>query len=664
MSRSKSLLLVLVLSTFTLAAENPTAEELALRPYVPPAAPAAADWPNERLVKFLDDLTDYIYKNHVVADPQRMVYGMTYEFFQDGKQIQTFLLDAMHDGAWFASAQLEAQRILPQGNYLERVRQYQLPFYTNMMNNSDRLFPHKKPNLGLDHGPWRTNLKGWVPRGWDDGPGWDHDGHQHNNPKFQNANSSTIEMKEGKFRHAYSTSSNHLASDLADFLLNAWVSTRDPAVREAMQNLYNYRGEYYTPMNALIYPQGFMTGDKKLMATARPVVMLLPETADICYRGMFLQKSAGLPGYDDIAVQLYRQLCCEAALTGVFPEESAWSLAYTVLDNYQAMEYYHDNQPWPVGMVFFDIQEPSRFTQEGKLNKYLSDGGLIFGGRGIEFARLGAAVLPMLRQSPEVWERRQRERDFAGRASWEPIVRIVDNPPETDGRRDAAYENSYRLEAEKVKISLVSDPRNLHLFIESSQPKVVIAITHDADMTSIKRTGEIELASDGKIAVTNDKGEKLLHVASFKAGETWACELRIPYTIVKAQKLWINGVEHGRYRLTVDGGRGKVVYFLSDPQRIIRRMEMYALGTVQTWYDIWQQVGCIPSGWRAPGTGPNKDWELSDAGNYAHLVSAIAAILMDRAGTPDWQLMRQDLAREPRPGKPLPETVRAAQGLD
>jgi len=154
---------------------HPARAEQALRTYVPPDAPRALDWPRERLVRFMRDLTDFVYAHHVVTDAQRPVYGMTYEFWHGGRQIQEFGLDTMHDGAWWASAMVTAHRADPDGPYLERIQTYQVPFYANMLNHSDRLFPRMR-GRGQDRKPLREPVKGWVPRGWDDGKGFDTSG--------------------------------------------------------------------------------------------------------------------------------------------------------------------------------------------------------------------------------------------------------------------------------------------------------------------------------------------------------------------------------------------------------------------------------------------------------------------------------------------------------
>ncbi|MBN1418274.1 MAG: hypothetical protein JXP34_05825 [Planctomycetes bacterium] len=99
-------------------------EGAALRPYAATAAADASAWPPERLVAFLRELVDFVFAHHVVTDPRRAVYGMTYEFWQDGKRIQAFGLDSMHDGAWFLSALAMAHRADPDGGHLARALRF------------------------------------------------------------------------------------------------------------------------------------------------------------------------------------------------------------------------------------------------------------------------------------------------------------------------------------------------------------------------------------------------------------------------------------------------------------------------------------------------------------------------------------------------------------
>ena len=113
----------------------------------------------------MHELADFVEKNHVVTDPARKTYGMVYEFWKDGKKMQEFGLDSMHDGAWFMSSLVVAQRADPKGDWLARAQKYEVPFYTNLLNHSDQLFPKMQPTEEDKHDAWTAPpLKGWAPR--------------------------------------------------------------------------------------------------------------------------------------------------------------------------------------------------------------------------------------------------------------------------------------------------------------------------------------------------------------------------------------------------------------------------------------------------------------------------------------------------------------------
>lgn len=122
------------------------------------AARDPADWPRQRLVGLLRELADEVFDRFVVQDPNRRVFGMTYEYIRDGKQVQDFGLDTMHDGAWFMSALITAHRIDPEGGYLRRAQQFQVPFYVNVLTHSDRLFPHMVPREAVRIGFYDDGL--------------------------------------------------------------------------------------------------------------------------------------------------------------------------------------------------------------------------------------------------------------------------------------------------------------------------------------------------------------------------------------------------------------------------------------------------------------------------------------------------------------------------
>lgn len=110
----------------------------------------------------------------------------------------------MHDGAWFASSLLVADRASPERGYLDRVLKYELPFYVNLLNHSDVLFPEKVERQ--DKKEIVEPLKGWTPRGWDEGIGYDFvTGErfgqiERSSPK---ADEVVVRRKDGRFWYSY-----------------------------------------------------------------------------------------------------------------------------------------------------------------------------------------------------------------------------------------------------------------------------------------------------------------------------------------------------------------------------------------------------------------------------------------------------------------------------
>lgn len=667
-----------------------TPEELALKPYAPPPAPEAKAWPRERLLGFMKDLADFVEKNHVVSDPSRKTYGMVYEFWKDGKKLQEFGLDSMHDGAWYLSSLIVAQRADPKGDWLLRAERYGIPFYTNLLNHSDQLFP-KMQATEEDKHPFSAPLKGWAPRGWDDGSG------------FERKNGQP--MQEGYF-----TGSNHLAEDLADMLLNVWLSTRDPAVTEAAGHLRDYKDEYWGQIRGIDIAAATTAGQANAFLKYKG-----PDGSAHaywpCYQGLFENKAAPLPVYDDGLAWLYRQGTAGALISGELPHGFA---AHAIARCYGAvagMETFFDDRPYPYGAWFFDLQRPPAFVEgKGKLAEYSSTAKQIYGSRGAQFAWLAAALLPELKAQPSLWD------NFAKPPPGDVIVRMVDDPPTTDGVKDPVYARSGALGEDSARVTLISDPRNLHVFIETTHPQLTVtfqedngefhaphpgtsAATRESDtrdpshLTAKKkpahksdddpkgkkdpgpaepvflRGGKLTVTKDGQCTLVNEKGEALLHVAVFKQeafkqgdGDGWVAEVRIPYTFVPAQNAWINGVDFGRYRVGIDTAPQQIVSIRSEPSRIQKRLENGVLGTIDYWNRVWKERGIIPSGWHTPTAGA-PGWEVSDAGGYAHLIHAMAFWMIYQDGHREWELIREQFPTAPKPCPSLPPSVLKAQGL-
>lgn len=620
-----------------------------LAPYQPPAAPKPADWPRERLVQFMNELVDYVYKNHVVTDPARAVYGMTYEFARDGHPTQTFTLDAMHDGAWFMSALATAQRAVPEGKYLEKIQTYQVPFYTNMLNHSDRLFPAMKPG-GEDKKPFTHPVKGWVPRGWDDGLGYDR----------------ATARPFGK--PGYDVASNHLAQDLADALLNVWLTTHDPAVAEAIANLQQYRHDSFGDIPVVAHAAG-VTGGRPELAKMYKFADFQPRQAGAAYTGLFAGGAVGIPAYCDDLAWEYGAAIANYQKSGEQPTSTALHAAAALLGQMECMEFFCDDAPWRYGFCGFDLQGPVRTVPgEGRLSLYQSVGktkSFLYGGRGIQFAWVGAGVLPTLKNHPRLWEENQHRHLALDDVA---TVYISDDPPMINGRLNKDCLRGTRIIGlinEIYTLQLMSDPQNFYLVLRLSQLKKPLEITITPAVPGLPGC-RLQIAEDGKIKLANGVGKPMLYkMNALPQGNTphsRMVEIRIPYSAVSGQAPWMNGVEFGQFRLKINDEPERLALMLSDYQRMTRRLEEQVLGTIENWHQVWQERGVIPSAWHGPGK-PTHAWEISDAGNYAHLIRTIALWLIYQQRTSEWELIKKQTPAAPLPCQALPASVLKAQGL-
>ncbi len=630
MSRAVRLLSLVLAGS---AASAATPEELALMPYAPPRAPDRGAWPRERLLQFMRELTDFVIRNHTVTDPHRKTFGMVYEFWKDGRQIQEFGLDSMHDGAWFMSALIVANRADPAGDWLAKAQMYPVAFYTNLLLHSDRLFPKMEPT-SEDLTAWTMPTKGWIPRGWDDGGGFD--------------------RKTGKhFADSYFTSSNHLAQDVADSLMNVWLTTRDPRVAAALQELNAAKTASFGSIQGLEIAAAVSSSRADAFLRYK-LPEFTPEAMNPYFTGLYQQKGHHLPTYDDGLAWMYRQATAVAQVAGEFPQSFAAHALARCYGYTAAVEQFFDDRPYEYGLYFFDLQRPPAFIEgKGRLESYSSASRNFYGARGTEISWVAAALLPELKAHPDLWNAMVPAK-FAA----EPRVPIVDEPPATDGQKDDGYVKVNATNGDEI--SLLSDPRNLHIFVQSARPEIALTFKHAGPVTGEVRVGKIVVKKDGTVTAANDKGERLTFASAFSAGERWSVEIRIPYSVVPAQSQWINGVDHGRYEIACIGGKPQTVYFLSSAARIQQRLENLALGTVDYWHDVWTKTGMIPSGISAP-TARAGAWEISDAGNCAHLIHTIAFWLIATAGEREWEIVRRDFPDQPKPAPPLPASVISAQ---
>ncbi len=677
-----------------------TPEERALQPYVAPSAPEVKTWPRERLLGFMRELADFVEKNHVVTDPARKTYGMVYEFWKDGQKMQEFGHEAMQDGAWWMSALITAQRADSKGDWLTRAQKYQVPFYAHLLNESDALFLQMQPGED-DKRPWNNPVKGWAPRGWDDGSG--------------------IDRKTGqRLPDGYHTGSNPLAQNLADGLLNVWLTTRDPQVAAALGHLRDYKRLCFGGLQGVEIAAAVSSGQAEAFLKYRLPDFSAQALAPY-YAGLFEKKAAPLPCYDDGLAWLYGQGSAAALIAGEPPRGLSAYLAGRCYGALAAMETFFDDRPMPYGAWFFDRQRaPAYVAGQGQLDAYSSTAKNFYGSHGVQLAWVAAGVLPELKAAPALWN--DAGKKFAAGAR----VRMVDEPPTTDGAKDAVYANSAALGDDAARVTLVSDPRHLHVFIETTRPQLTVTFQEEngdarlaktvfvtdptrvgqlAAMAKSKSPGkskkkkgktaakkpatpakekvpspppEPPFTRGGKLVVTregtwtamNEKSEPLLVKAAFKTadefeegeGSIWSVELRIPYTFVPAQKAWINGVDFGRYKVGIDTAPQQAVAIFSDAVRVQKRLEQSVLGTIDFWHKVWKETGVIPSGWPPP-TVEADGGTLSDAGGYAHLLKTMALWIIYQDGRREWEIIREQFPAGAIPAPPLPASVLKAQGF-
>jgi len=142
-----------------------------------------------------------------------------------------------------------------------------------------------------------------------------------------------------------------------------------------------------------------------------------------------------------------------------------------------------------------------------------------------------------------------------------------------------------------------------------------------------------------RVEARNSGGRPLQSRAGVQASPGGvALHLEIPYTVVKGQAVWANGVEQGRYTIDVNGHRRN--FYLASPEESVRRtLERELAGGLRTWEAIFESRGYIPTGIGAGSAGGSGRWKwenFSDSGGYAHLISAASQWIFYLEGRRDW----------------------------
>lgn len=394
----------------------------------------------DRLVELLRELADEAFELFVVQDEGRRVYGMAYEFVRDGKQVQDFGLDSMHDGAWLMSALVTAQRADSEGGYLQRAQKFQVPFYVNVLTNSDRLFPHMIPREGQEE--FDKPIKGWAPRGWDDGPGIDLvAGKPFATGVVSHENGTVIERnKDGEFQHAYFTSWHHLLQDLADSLLNVWLTTRDAKVAHAILLIHENRLAHGRRIPVVQKAAGLANELPKLYRRPHEPRFDPAQALRPLWQGVVQQEAVMSGRYDDGLAWTYREECARAALSeepmasGFVANAVGRVYCQTLAtEAFFGLAYRHGFTLDTRGVAFAD----------GRLARRANGHSMLFT-RGIQYAWIAAALLPHFKARPEAWQAGVRELQNEGRlAELEKGARSLSVEFHSDPEEVAAYLDEY-----------------------------------------------------------------------------------------------------------------------------------------------------------------------------------------------------------------------------
>lgn len=614
---------------------------------------------------FMKTLARYVYDHHLKQAAQSPQRGMVYEYFDTTRQgqfdqfVQGEALDAMHDGAWLAAALVNAYRATGDPFYKEFLTRWQLPFYCTMLNHSDRLFSakhnHARPERRQEWSQGKEWLlqegeKGFVPYWWDDGGSVSLERRRDRNPLpafpcfdyFVDRG-----LPNPRFLlHGYSLgSSNHMAQDLGVMVQQAWLLLRESPqeadrkltaeVAEAAQNLQQCRMRHHGYIPMCDAPAALARSDAALLKFVPDQSTAAVWSPDNHYvRALYAFKPGqryAFPGFADD--QEYRYYFGIARHGGELPRALAFKTIYDAYTEPLLYRAYCDDAPVPAGVNRFDLHPYT--AVDGKPTDYRSDRKGPGGRPRPIGSRMGPQnmvccgwALQVLRAYPGIWEERYR-RDFGK----DLRVYLVDRPPTADARH-VESPPATPLVLGPVTVALLSTRTALQLRGDCPAEGMTLTVFSRPDAQGSHAT--LTVKKDKTLTAVNDRGKTLTTTGNVTAAAgRLTFDIQLPYTIVKAQKGWANGIEHGRYSLRVGPARHNF-YLASTESQVQAWLEHELAGGLRTWEAVFRARGYIPT-----GIGAGGDWDrLSDSGGYAHLISAAAQWLFYLESKKDWEAQR------------------------
>lgn len=659
----KALFAVFLGVTAAIAAENTDLDRDPAWAQAHLKAPMTAD----ETRAFMKRLAQFVFDNHMKRDTKSAQRGMIYEYFHVERkgQVDSFMqgegLDTMHDGTWFAAALVHAHRATGDKFYKELLTQWVLPFYLKMLNHGDQLFTSERNDgrPGDDRG-WRGSKewllqgreKGFVPYWWDDGGSVSldmlsrRDKDEHVN--FAGRNELAGQPNPGRLLSGYSFgSSNHMAQDLAVMLEGAWLllkDSTDPAdkrlaaeVAEATKNLQDCRARHGSPAIPAVRAALALTSGNAAMRKSLPAeTWKSVGTGRSDYRRALYDLKPGepvtIPGFaDDQEYRYYVALARE----GTLAEPAAFRLIYDSLTLPMLYRAYSDDAPAPPGINVFDLA-PYRFV-DGKPADFRSDRkGPSKRPRPIG-SRMGPQnmvccgwALQALRAYPGIWEercRREKNQD----------VRVYFDEFPVTGKPLDEMTPLGSVTLNNATLRLVSSRVKLRMDGGCKGDATVIKVFNRPDAQGSHAV--VTLGKDRTVRAVNDKGEPLVVEAEIVPTRDGfkISYLHLPYTAVKGQKAWANGIEHGRCSIQV-GDATRNFCLASSERQVAIWLEHELAGGLRTWEAIFDKYGYVPTGIGCHSVLPGVVWDkFSDTGGYAHLISAAAQWLMYLEKKTDWE---------------------------
>ena len=606
---------------------------------------------------FMRRLARYVHDHHLKQTPGSAQRGMVYEYFDPTRKgqfdqfVQGEALDTMHDGAWLAAALVNAHRATGDPFYRRFVAEWQLPFYCKMLNHSDTLFSTKRNDARPGAPPWnrehglQEGEKGFVPYWWDDGGSVSLEGRRDKDPRPIRPSVHLLIDKPNPnyLLHGYSQgSSNHLAQDLGVMLQQAWLLFKEgdrPADRklaaelaEAARNLHLCRMNHHGHIPMCCSPTALANGDAEELKRLPDPADARLWTPDNHYTRALYTFAPGerraFPGFADD--QQYRYHHGIARAGGQLPKPLAFKTIYDAYTEPLLYRYYSDDAPVPAGINRFDLH--TYYAVDGKLTDYRSDrkgpNGLprpIGSRMGPQNMICAGWALQALRQYPGLWEERHRTQFPQDvRVPILDVSRGIFNVP---GGVSAI--------AGPSTVNVYSTRTALRVDGDSKEDAITLRLFGKPDAQG--RHAIVTLKRDKTATAVNDRGEPLRFRAEITpAEEGFRYYFELPYTVVKEQKAWANGVEHGRLSVQL-GDAKRNLYLLSSEADVKAWLEHELAGGLRTWEAIFNEKGYIPTGL---GTGAAGWDRYSDSGGYAHLISAASQYLLYLDGKRDWEVHR------------------------